>query len=204
MLIGVSMSYLRNVAAGLTGACILAVAASASAAVPVVGATRIEISSAIPDFLQISDVQALEFGTLDNVASAAEGASASAVTSGFATSPVNAIDAFVSTLYHSASGNGSEKLTIQLGRTATLTSLSIMGRTDCCRARDLWNVSIFGAGNAVLFAGQFDARQTQGSIASVDFDAPVGGVPEPATWAMMILGFGAVGAAIRRRQPAVA
>jgi len=32
----------------------------------------------------------------------------------------------------------------------------------------------------------------------------MGAVPEPATWAMMILGFGAVGVAARRRRPAVA
>ena len=30
-------------------------------------------------------------------------------------------------------------------------------------------------------------------------DAPAGGVPEPASWALMILGFGGVGAAMRRR-----
>ncbi|MBS0479965.1 MAG: PEP-CTERM sorting domain-containing protein [Proteobacteria bacterium] len=27
-----------------------------------------------------------------------------------------------------------------------------------------------------------------------------GGVPEPATWAMMVVGFGAVGSALRRRK----
>lgn len=32
---------------------------------------------------------------------------------------------------------------------------------------------------------------------------PVGGIPEPGTWALMILGFGAVGAAMRRRRRAV-
>lgn len=32
---------------------------------------------------------------------------------------------------------------------------------------------------------------------------PVGGIPEPSTWAMMILGFGAAGAAMRRRKGAV-
>jgi hypothetical protein len=31
---------------------------------------------------------------------------------------------------------------------------------------------------------------------------PIGGVPEPATWAMMLLGFGGVGAVVRRRRAA--
>lgn len=34
------------------------------------------------------------------------------------------------------------------------------------------------------------------------FGTPVGGVPEPATWALLILGFGATGAAMRRRSAA--
>ncbi|MBS0479307.1 MAG: PEP-CTERM sorting domain-containing protein [Proteobacteria bacterium] len=32
---------------------------------------------------------------------------------------------------------------------------------------------------------------------------PAGGVPEPATWAMMIMGFGLMGGAIRRQRAAV-
>jgi hypothetical protein len=32
---------------------------------------------------------------------------------------------------------------------------------------------------------------------------PPGGVPEPATWAMMIVGFGAAGSVLRRRYAAV-
>lgn len=46
---------------------------------------------------------------------------------------------------------------------------------------------------ATLYGGGTPLRQ---------FEAPpVAGVPEPATWAMLILGFGATGAALRRRQP---
>lgn len=33
---------------------------------------------------------------------------------------------------------------------------------------------------------------------------PTGGVPEPASWALMIAGFGLMGAALRRRKPAIA
>jgi hypothetical protein len=33
-----------------------------------------------------------------------------------------------------------------------------------------------------------------------DPNDPVGGIPEPGTWALMILGFGAAGAALRRRK----
>lgn len=44
------------------------------------------------------------------------------------------------------------------------------------------------------------------SIAGVEFITTevVGGIPEPATWAMLIAGFGMVGIAIRRRQDALA
>ena len=35
---------------------------------------------------------------------------------------------------------------------------------------------------------------------TAEVSAPPNGVPEPAAWAMMIIGFGAMGAAIRRRQ----
>ena len=41
-------------------------------------------------------------------------------------------------------------------------------------------------------------------VAQVTYDeAPLGGVPEPATWGMMLLGFGAAGAALRRKAIAV-
>jgi hypothetical protein len=36
-------------------------------------------------------------------------------------------------------------------------------------------------------------------LLSIDGTPVPGPVPEPATWAMMVIGFGAVGAAMRRR-----
>jgi hypothetical protein len=64
-------------------------------------------------------------------------------------------------------------------------------------------------------ANPFDAIQFSNTLSGTDFfgfdDMIVGdvrqvtgGIPEPSTWAMLILGFGAVGATLRRRQRQVA
>ncbi len=45
----------------------------------------------------------------------------------------------------------------------------------------------------------FDWSDTGFTLATF---APTSAVPEPATWAMMIAGFGVVGGAVRRRRPA--
>jgi opacity protein-like surface antigen len=49
---------------------------------------------------------------------------------------------------------------------------------------------------------QIVLSSTQNSFEADNF--AVAGVPEPATWAMMIMGFGAIGAMVRRRQVAMA
>ncbi len=51
---------------------------------------------------------------------------------------------------------------------------------------------IFGGG------GHSFSTMTTGSVSRV------AAVPEPATWAMMLLGFGAIGAGLRRRRPVLA
>jgi PEP-CTERM motif len=45
-------------------------------------------------------------------------------------------------------------------------------------------------------------RSTQNSL-EVDNFSRVSAVPEPSTWALMLIGFGAVGASMRRRRPAL-
>lgn len=43
--------------------------------------------------------------------------------------------------------------------------------------------------------------QSGNGLVTIDLlPAAVGSVPEPATWSMMILGFGAIGVAMRRRK----
>ena len=62
----------------------------------------------------------------------------------------------------------------------------------------------------VTFAGTAFSVDFGGTTNQVAFDnitlgsAVAGGVPEPTTWALMILGFGAIGGAMRRRQSVTA
>ncbi len=175
-----------------------------AAAVVVTGATKIEVTNAFPDYLQVAELQAFNFGAF-NVAASANGgvASGSSVYAGFST-PDKAIDGntggdyYTDTIFHSAGGGSGEFLDVTFAA-ANLSSLSIFGRTDCCGARDLYNVTIFNAAGATLYSGQIDARNQTGTVT---FDAAV--VPEPASWAMMVAGFGLVGFAARRRSAAVA
>ena len=173
-----------------------------AAAVVVTGATKIEVTNAFPDYLQVAELQAFNFGAL-NVAASANGgvASGSSVYAAYST-PDKAIDGniggnyYSDTIFHSAGGGSGEFLDVTFAA-ANLSSLSIFGRTDCCGARDLYNVTIFNAAGATLYSGQIDARNQTGTVT---FDAAV--VPEPASWALMVAGFGLVGFAARRRSAA--
>lgn len=73
---------------------------------------------------------------------------------------------------------------------------------------DPYELIIVGSGvkTLVISNGVFDPNdQTEDQswlfgVSQLNFD---GAVPEPGTWAMMILGFGAIGSAMRRRQAAL-
>ncbi len=131
-------------------------------------------------------------------------ASGSSIYAAFST-PDKAIDGntggnyYSDTIFHSAGSGSGEFLDVSFAAT-TLSSLSVFGRTDCCGQRDLYTVTIFNAAGATLYSGQIDARNQTGTVT---FDAPAT-VPEPASWALMIAGFGLVGFAARRRSAAVA
>lgn len=84
------------------------------------------------------------------------------------------------------------------------TSLGIFGRLALdCRGGSNCD---FGHTGSFAFVGALPDGLEIGSASGVFLSAVpgVGGVPEPATWAMLILGFGAIGARLRRRQPAPA
>ena len=163
--------------------------------------TSIKITNALPDWLQVSEVIATQSGTGTDVALAIQGATASATSNyGGGDAPSYAIDGVGPTsypfIYHSGSSNGSDYLLITLAGAFDLSSLTIQGRTDCCGSRDLYGYQLFN-GTDLIGSGILDARNDAHS-ATAEF-AP-GAVPEPASWALMLGGFGMVGGAMRHRR----
>lgn len=182
----------------------LAITAVPAAAISVVDATSIRITSSFPDYLQVAEVQAVTFGAV-NVA--LTGTAVGSSTYDTFSTAAKAIDGntggnyYSDTMFHSQGSGAGEFLEISFGP-STLASLTLFGRSDCCSQRDIYNVQIF-SGATLLYAGTLNA-DTPGHFVTVNFDAPAAGVPEPTTWAMLIAGFGLVGAAARRRRSAVA
>ena len=173
-------------------------------------------------YIQIGDVSSLQAGSFKNVAHAINGATATA-SSVYDTTPngfggqvsgaSNAIDETYSNHYVGAGGTtpgifhssnaDNEFLQIDLADVSDLRNLSIIARGDGLGARDYFQYQLFGAdgiNSTPLKTGFIDSRllqnsdKTNGAVNLVSF------VPEPATWAMLILGFGVIGGAMRRRK----
>lgn len=201
---------MRGIVAAVAAACVVAPGIAAEAAT-VVDAASVTITSALPDYLQVAELLAFDFGGV-NVALASNGGTATALSQFFDTAPqggpAEAIDGVYPAnydytfdparpgVYHSGGAGASEYLTVAFAAPATLSSLTIYGRGECCQTRDFYNVVVRDTGGAILFTGQLDARTT--GNATLSFDAPAT-APEPAAWALMILGFGGAGGMLRRR-----
>lgn len=80
--------------------------------------------------------------------------------------------------------------------TNPFTSFSLVSNTGFS-GFDVNDISLSGAG--LLTLDLRDTNNAQGARISLQLNG-AGAVPEPATWAMMLLGFGAVGATMRRRK----
>lgn len=63
-----------------------------------------------------------------------------------------------------------------------------------------YNVANSSLTNGVLTIDLRNTDFSQGANLNFSLTSGNGAVPEPATWAMMIVGFGAIGATVRRRQ----
>jgi hypothetical protein len=76
--------------------------------------------------------------------------------------------------------------------------------------RTIWAPETFsfkatGATSTLSFIGNSGAQFVGlDNVAVTETAGPTGGVPEPASWALMILGFGGAGAALRRRRSVLA
>lgn len=97
------------------------------------------------------------------------------------------------------------RLTLSRDVTGLVTS-NVSGTTAQISFLDAGGAAVFSNNVIRLFQDDFPTGQgeaSSGFLKSVKIydtaTAPLG-VPEPATWALMLLGFGAVGAGMRRRQ----
>ncbi len=175
-----------------------------SASAGLIGVKSIEISSAVPTWLQVSEVVAIEAGTGNDLALSSAGATATGSIYGPSpgSSPNFAIDGVGPTgfpnIFHSATAAATEVLTITLASASELTSLTLFGRTNCCSDRNIYNVSLKDASGIVLqsFSG-LDATGSSdsGTVTLLDTSVPV---PAPATLALF--GFGLVGLGWARRK----
>ncbi len=169
----------------------------------VVGVQTIDIFSSAPDWLQVSEVVATQYGTGIDVALATQGATATAIGSIWpGSSPSYAIDgvapASFPNIYHSGTSDGSTYLQITLASPASLDSLTIYGRTDCCSNRDIYNVSLLNSSGGVVYQ-DFGANANNDSH-SVTLNFPAAPVPEPTEGALMMSGIGLLGFVASRRK----
>jgi hypothetical protein len=182
-------------------AAVLLITSLSSAHASLVGVTDVIITNSIPDWLQIAEVVATQSLTGTDVALASNGATATAssVYQNGAAVPGNAIDGIFDTSYpnifHSGTPNAGEFLKITFAGSVDLDSFTIFGRSDCCSVRDQYTIAFDTASGVQTF--QADNSQLSGDGNTITFaDA----VPEPSTWAMMILGFMGVGFMAYRRK----
>jgi hypothetical protein len=194
-------------------ACLAAIVVALPAQAAII--TSVEIKSAIPTWLQVGEVELFQVGTGINVARSSNGgvATASSVYGPAALGqPSNhAVASFANDgdfntdyglagngIYHSGSNDGTDWLRITLAAATDVGALTIRGRSDCCAARDIFTYFAYN-GSTLVASGVLDATNSD-HYAEV---ALPGAVPEPASWMMLLAGFGAVGFAMRSRKRAV-
>lgn len=195
----------------------LLVATSASALTYYPGAARVRVTSATGSAIEIAEVTVSDSNGID-VAAAANGGVAFAPNALAGSGAANAIDGrtsgiATSGIYRSA-GTAGDYLDITLGGRNILEAIAIFGRSDANTAGNVFDVSVFDSFGRSLFEETVDARSGPATIWFDVLGTPVvpgplplekrgqvaGTVPEPASWVLLIAGFGLIGTALRRRR----
>jgi len=136
----------------------------------------IEFRSSQPTYLQISEVIATETGTGSDLALASAGATASGSGNYSSSSnPDKTIDgtgpSAYPDIYHSNGTGASEFLKITFATPSTLDSLTIMGRTNCCSNRDVYDIYFYDSNDALLFSGTDYSADNDSHSVTVNFPA---------------------------------
>jgi hypothetical protein len=187
---------MRKIILGLVGAAAFSLAATANAAVTVDGGTTVDVTGPTGDDLTFS-MGYSDSGTSSPFTEVLQFTNTLAGTYGVT----------LSTTASKAGASNDVDFT-----SALLTGGSIVGSINLLADGLIFNNDVlesYGLFGLNLGSGQYTltiqgTRGTTGSFGgNVAFSASA--VPEPATWGMMLLGFGAVGFAMRRRrEPALA
>ncbi len=191
------MNHTMKSALGAAAASFALLAASAPADASVL-VKKIVIKNGLPatDYVQVAELQAISGVT--NVALASNGGIASATSSyplagsnpGMAIDGITGGDYYTDGVWASATAGSFEALTITFNNSYALSALNFYGRTDCCSNRDVFDYTLYDENDVVVGSGKVNATSGFATAA----------LPEPATWAMMLMGFGMVGAGLRSRR----
>ena len=100
-------------------------------------------------------------------------------------------------------GNGNGVLSIQSGANLLFSYQLPSTPNISATFAPLTSTSIIQNPGLLGTTGGFITFNSSSAIQFAGTVGPVAAVPEPATWAMMIAGFGLAGAAMRRRAPRV-
>lgn len=192
----VQVFYMRNMifSAAVLGAALIA---SPSVAATVVGSAAVSMIGTAADTASI-DVGTTFTNTNTSIVGSATGDFAAAVGQNLTLSPISAI---AGSAFSFVSGFGNFTGTVQSTSSQGAPSNRTVNAFVLGSFTPMGSLSAFMAGPASATFAFTQTGVNQAVSGSFTFASPPAGlVPEPASWAMLITGFGLVGAAARRRR----